>query len=132
MAELDAPAWPFPGLVQAEAARATLVRQGGQGPVWGPNSCWSPALRRKRDRLKPGLQLALPPRNRHLDLNHALSRDHGRESVAQTGEAPSLGREPDRRDSRACHALPKGPGPSSLAVWNMVAATAPTSLKRKF
>ena len=49
----------------------TLVHRRGHGPVRCPNSCWSPALRRKRDRLKPGLQRTVPTRRRHLDLNHA-------------------------------------------------------------
>ena len=59
------------GMVQAEALGVTLIRQRGHGLVRCPNSCWSPALRRKRDRLKPGLQRAVPTRRRHLDLNHA-------------------------------------------------------------
>ena len=49
----------------------TLIRQRGHGPVRCPNFCWSPALRRNRDRLKPGLQRTVPTRRRHLDLNQA-------------------------------------------------------------
>ena len=51
----------------------TLIRQRGHGTVRCPNSCWSTALRRNRDRLKPGLQRAVPTCRRHLDLNHAAN-----------------------------------------------------------